>query len=987
MRLIAFLLFSLLLKAQVSFSQPGLSRGLVAYYPLNGNALDFSGNNLHGVLRNGVSGANDRFNVPNSAMIFDGIDDYIEIDDHPLLRFRDSFSICFFFNRTANSTTAEIIEKRDWNDGSKSSFDIGLVNPGQVRTAVKTGANCSDPLNGWIYPTLTDFIQPDTWYCMAITYETGIVKSYLNGSLVGTSTAAIKTIDSCPGSSVRIGIHWKGDPLPFQGKIDEVRLYNRALDGLEVESLCQTTTPTVCSGTLGAPVVNIDFGHSPNVVSGIESINPGASTSLSFIAVSGNPALPTPLDGQYTITNNTPYNDAWFSGYSDHTPGDQNGNMAFFNSSEAPGEFYRQPVAGLCENTTYEFAAWIANVLNPAIMTGVLPDITFRIETSSGSVLASYNTGGVEQSSDFKWSQYGFLFTVPTGVSSVVLKIINNNVGGTAQPGNDLAIDDITFRPCGARLLASFDNSSSVVSASQCSNTQINLYATSDALPGNSVYKWQVKSSVNEVWSDVENSNTLLLNWPVPSAFTDITYWFRILSGNTNSINSPSCRIQSDSIELKAFAIPNGILSGQVNCDAVKPKLTFSSSSGLGPNFNLIIQEGTVIAAEKLVKDKMPFDADLDLEQSTLYKIQSLTDARGCVNSSPAITLQLTPKPIPSATFTPVAGCIGDSAKIIFKTSSDDPLNFTFSSGNSTYKVEGATNGNSINLPIVMSDATTITLLTLYSDNSNECARSTGFNPPAIAFPASPSPKIVFPEFEPVCEGSEVIQLNQATETSGLPGTGRYSEEGNPLVSFDPEMVEPGNHYIRYTFEANNGCSAFIENIIKVNPLPIANAGSDIIACTNVAVQLKASGGDRYIWTPSNGLNDPTIANPVATISAPVQYVVTAIDEIGCSDNDTLQIAVSSSNKSGFLMPNAFTPNADGKNDCFGVQHWGQITELRFRIFNRWGQIVFETKDPNKCWDGTVKGVTLPTETFVFSISAVTGCGLVQLKGPITVIR
>src|SRR3954470_13592437 len=90
-----------------SVCQVNLTRGLVAYYPFNGNANDLSGNGLHGVLQNGITATSDRFNQINSAMGFDGIDDYIEVADNKLLRFRDSFSISFFFNRTSQSNISE----------------------------------------------------------------------------------------------------------------------------------------------------------------------------------------------------------------------------------------------------------------------------------------------------------------------------------------------------------------------------------------------------------------------------------------------------------------------------------------------------------------------------------------------------------------------------------------------------------------------------------------------------------------------------------------------------------------------------------------------------------------------------------------------------------------------------------------------------------------------------------------------------------------
>jgi len=971
-----------------TLSQINLSKGLVAYYPLNGNANDYSGNGLHGLMKNGIKPTTDRYNQMNSAMIFDGIDDYIEVPDNSLLRFRDSFSITFLFNRTAQSTISELIEKRDWTDGSKSSFDIGLISPGKVRTAIKTGSDCSDPLNGWVYPTVSDFIQPDQWYCVATTFNKGEVKFFLNGVLVGVSTATVSTMDSCTGSSLRMGIHWQGDPLPFQGKMDEVRLYNRALDVGEVAALCDLVAPVLCTGSLGAPVVNINFGTFANPTGNLPTLVPGATTTLSFVPVSGNPARPIPADGQYTISNNTPFNDAWFAGYQDHTPGDTKGNLAFFNASESPGEFYKQTVTGLCENTTYEFAAWIANVLDPGKLSGILPDLTFRIEKTDGTLIGSFNTGGIPQSARFTWKQYGFLFSTPAGISSVVLKLINNNVGGTAQPGNDLAIDDITFRPCGGKLTASFSNTQIQSTASQCSNSTINLYGASTDLGQATVYRWQVRSATASNWTDIATSNMLSIQWPIPRTSAETKFWFRILSGNSSSISSPSCRIQSDSIALTAFAIPAGTLDGTGACGETNPVLQFKSSAGFGPSFELLLQEGSSTPGTIRVLDSTDFSASVPLTTATNYKVLSIKDQNSCVNNAPGILINLTPTTLPDAQLTPLPGCIGDSAKVRFtSTEANVSMGFTFSDGTKEFTITGAVDGKQITLPVILSSQTNLQLLTLYRELPKQCVRNSGFDPATITFTVSPSPQIEFKSLQPICEGTSSFALNTGSESTGIAGLGTYYGTGVQSNSFNSLTAGIGDHRIRYEFVADNGCSAFAEQSITVVPLPVANAGQDVIACANTPMQLKGSGGTTYSWSPAMGLSDPSIANPVVQINQPTEYVLTVKNAAGCSDQDVIKVGVSSSNKSGFSMPNAFTPNGDGKNDCFGLQHWGQVSNLDFKIYNRWGQIIFTSTESSKCWNGQINGKPLNTDQFVYTVSGITGCGPVNLKGTVHLIR
>jgi len=86
-------------------------------------------------------------------------------------------------------------------------------------------------------------------------------------------------------------------------------------------------------------------------------------------------------------------------------------------------------------------------------------------------------------------------------------------------------------------------------------------------------------------------------------------------------------------------------------------------------------------------------------------------------------------------------------------------------------------------------------------------------------------------------------------------------------------------------------------------------------------------------------------------------------------------------------MPNAFTPNADGINDCFRIKYFGQIQELQFFIYNRWGNKVFESSNPNDCWDGTFKGNPAEAGNYVYYIKAKTACGPVERKGNVLLIR
>ena len=148
-------------------------------------------------------------------------------------------------------------------------------------------------------------------------------------------------------------------------------------------------------------------------------------------------------------------------------------------------------------------------------------------------------------------------------------------------------------------------------------------------------------------------------------------------------------------------------------------------------------------------------------------------------------------------------------------------------------------------------------------------------------------------------------------------------------------------------------------------------------------------GAFQYSWVPSAGVETPTASSSVAHPVVTTDYVVVVTDEFGCVRTDTVPVFVRDviCEEPYVFVPNAFTPNGDGKNDVLYVR--GEvIREVLFMVYDRWGEKVFETADLSVGWDGTFRGK--PCEPGVYDYHLKVTClGMKQYfkKGNVTLIR
>jgi gliding motility-associated-like protein len=158
----------------------------------------------------------------------------------------------------------------------------------------------------------------------------------------------------------------------------------------------------------------------------------------------------------------------------------------------------------------------------------------------------------------------------------------------------------------------------------------------------------------------------------------------------------------------------------------------------------------------------------------------------------------------------------------------------------------------------------------------------------------------------------------------------------------------------------NNGCESLVDDQVAITVTTPATVfiGRDTVLAINQPLQLNAidvnaSGFTNYSWSPSYGLNNPNIPNPVSILDRDITYVLKATTASNCEGSAAIRIKVY--NGPEIYVPTAFTPGKDGLNDVLRAIPVGIKEFLYFSIYNRWGQLVFTTTDPRKGWDGKIQ--------------------------------
>lgn len=601
----------------------------------------------------------------------------------------------------------------------------------------------------------------------------------------------------------------------------------------------------LCTGSLGDPVVKLDFGSGSTAHGSAlgSSITSYAWTTADF-----------PSDGYYTVEKKTNTPGTWWT-TSDHTGG---GYMMVVNASFSITDyFYKNTVQGLCQNTVYEFAAWIMNLLRYNDTS--TPNITFTIETTDGTILATYSTGDIPRQSSAKWKHYGFNFMTPDNVTEVVIRMRNNKVG--AAPGNDIALDDITFRPCGPDVAASIIDNTNMTKEVCEGDTQVFTFSGSVGSGfSDAAYQWQVLMEGDSIWTDIQGATDTIFNrQPTEPG----TYIYRMATAQSSNISSLNCRIVSNLLTIIVHANPVPDASSN-NPACLGDKLELSSA-GRGSTYTWTGP-----------------DSFTSTEQNPQI------DQLNTINNGEYYITMVSP-----------TGCVGTDS--IYVEVNERPV----------------------------------------ADAGSDVS---------------------------ICEGDSTILTGSSGEHYlWFPGT---SLKDSTAASTWAKPVDS----TMYVLTVSNGqCSDYDTVNVWVWQMTEAYAGLDQKIYDGTTVQLSGTVGGTdisYYWTPDANISATDILNPDVTPSEDATYTLHVTSGHGCeAATDDVFIRVYKK----VTVPNAFSPNDDGINDTWKVVNLSTYPESETTVFNRYGQIVFQSSGYDKEWDGKRNSTPLPVGTYYYVIDLKTG--------------
>ena len=660
-------------------------------------------------------------------------------------------------------------------------------------------------------------------------------------------------------------------------------------------------------------------------------------------------------DGGYALTANPDYthgNDhAWLAG-SDHTPGDVNGMMLVVNAAFVKGQFYKRVIPGLCYGSQFEFKTYYANILSSsaACSPGIPINIRFEVwdkdpgddeinstilvggKASNGATLIAFNnTGDIPGgSSTLIWKENNLIFEVPQNQDNVVIILRNNGVGGC---GNDLAIDDISFRPYRPFSIGYETNIDNYCSTGFVTQKGV---VTSGTVPigSNYYYQWQETAEGTANWTDLGSPVNSLYNVELTQNVNDISNKiFRVISSTSlQNLNNSNCYVASSNFDGNSIHLPIGTISGDDVCgtDLHSPIDASFNVNYNGSESSWIYYYRINDGEEQSQIVNSPATTDTKTISITgNSKVELLRIAtKECnigfqINNIHNISYSVEVPAIPNVILGPNPACIGDVAGFSIQ---DVPgaVSYTWIvsggwqilSGQGTCNVKLKIGSTPIHVQITTKNA-------CGSNAWTSAAFQITNGPPDIPANILAPNGLCLPAIE--TEFSDFLfECSMINNTSNyiwdwdssislgsqVSGTGQYLRQ---IILSVPNHLSTFNVRVR----SQNACgySAVKEVTFNTTSIPEAVTGYDRTICFDSKTNIGAESvvGSTYNWTSLPTGFTSTIANPLVSPLMTTIYVLVETNAFnGCSNSNSIIVTVEDLINPTITAPAAVTGTTNG---------------------------------------------------------------------------
>lgn len=277
----------------------------------------------------------------------------------------------------------------------------------------------------------------------------------------------------------------------------------------------------------------------------------------------------------------------------------------------------------------------------------------------------------------------------------------------------------------------------------------------------------------------------------------------------------------------------------------------------------------------------------------------------------------------------------------------------------------------------------TTTRYTLFVSDSIGCTDDT-----TVLVTVLPETEITITGDTAACLGETLILTASGADSYNWSPTGLVDDPTAATVT----VTATNSQALQVTGQANGCPPDTVEQPITIHPLPVVQTLPDttIEPGTSVVLvsQTTAPGPLTWQWSPPDFLDDPTISSPGSTPDEPITYQVQVTDGNGCVGSAAVTINFQAPDITDSIpVPNAFTPNGDGRNDTWSIPFAANYAVETIRLYNRWGELVAEG-DGSFVWDGLQGGNPMPQGAYLYLIESVDNIGFRRLQtGYVHLIR